>query len=300
MTTPDARLIRWIQRRRHPRAQRPDHGRQHDPPRRRPEQDAERRRAPRRRSLRSSRRARRTAPRTTGSSSGSPGSGRGSRGTRRAEPPRRVGHRRRLGRVRRGSVRQASHSRKTPPTSPSTCRALTRTSVIAPSPNAAIAPYVASAVATPSPETRPYQPALGERPADDEQADRTDRGRDREAEDEAAERERGIHWVSFRVDGHRKTPSASVPGRHSCWWSAPVGARGVRSRWPGWAPAASAWRERSMSCRGAGWGTARPPCQRAEPATASTMTATTPAGRSRSASSSPRSSARCAGRSCST
>ncbi len=42
------------------------------------------------------------------------------------------------------------------------------------------------------------EPALGKRPADDEKADRADGGRDREAEDEAAERERGIHWVSFR------------------------------------------------------------------------------------------------------
>ena len=70
--------------------------------------------------------------------------------------------------------------------------------MIAPRPKAAIAPYVASAVATPRPETSPYSLALGERPADDQQADRADGGRDREAEDEAAERERGIHESSFR------------------------------------------------------------------------------------------------------
>ena len=135
-------------------AKRPDHGRQHDPPGRRSEQDAEDDERRVARSPRSSRRARRTGPRTTGSSSGSPGSGRGSTGRRRRRPPRRsVTVAASVGADR--TVCQASHSRKTPPTRPSTCRALTSRSVIAPSPNAAIAPYVASAVATPSPETSP-------------------------------------------------------------------------------------------------------------------------------------------------
>ena len=48
------------------------------------------------------------------------------------------------------------------------------------------------------PRHQPVPPPLREGPADDEEADRADGGRDREAKDEATERERGIHEVSFR------------------------------------------------------------------------------------------------------
>jgi predicted metal-binding membrane protein len=53
------------------------------------------------------------------------------------------------------NVRHASHSRNIPPIRPSARRQSTRTSVMAVSPNAAIAPYVPSAVATPIPDTIP-------------------------------------------------------------------------------------------------------------------------------------------------
>ena len=65
--------------------------------------------------------------------------------------------------------------------------------MIAVSPNAAIPPYVASAVATPSPDARPTDATLREGPADDEQADRADGGGDREAEDEAPAEQFGSH-----------------------------------------------------------------------------------------------------------
>ena len=67
-----------------------------------------------------------------------------------------------------------------------------------------------------------HDPSLGQRPADDQQADRADGRGDREAEDETAERERGIHWVLL---DHEKTPSAFVPGASLVRCRAPPGAQ---------------------------------------------------------------------------
>ena len=61
------------------------------------------------------------------------------------------------------------------------------------------------------PRDQPVEPSLGEGAADDEQADRADRGGDREAEDKSAERERGIHWVSFRRPRLARPSPATLP-----------------------------------------------------------------------------------------
>ena len=205
---------------RHLRAQGPDHDRQHDPPAGRAEEDAERQgrrpgHVPRARS-----RARRTGPRTTGSSSGSSGSGPASRGRRRpgrhAAPgswPARS--------VRPGRSARPATAGTAPPTRPRSRWPPTRMSVIAPSPKAAIAPYVPSAVATPRPGHETDDPALGQRAADDEQADRPDRGRDREAEDDAPGEQLGIHVSILRI---RETPSASLRAFGGLWWRPSPGA----------------------------------------------------------------------------
>ena len=179
---------------------------------------------------------------------------------------------RRLGRVER-MVCQASQSRKTPPTRPSTWRALTRTSVMALSPNAAIAPYVASAVATPSPETSPTS-----RPSA-----RVRRMTSRLIGPTAAAMVKprmkprnvsaGSTMVSFRE--HEKTPR-HVPGRHSGWGRRLSGAR-VRSSGPV-GPSGSARGARVGVMSRAGWGIRVAVVNRprpSRPATFRSMTTTT-------------------------
>ena len=208
MTTPDTRLIRWIQVGvTRVRIVRDDRG-QHDPPGRRPEQDADhdQHRITGRAAVTPS--PANNAPNdriVIGLASVSPRIDRYAPGISAAPV---VTVAASVGTER--MVRQASHSRKTPADEPEHLTGVDQHVRDRAQAEGRDRPVRRVRGRHAEAGDQPVQLALGERPADDQQADRADGGGDREAEDEAAERERGIHESSFRWVVTRKTPSASA------------------------------------------------------------------------------------------